>query len=462
MSEPNIKVLNACIELALNLECDRYFDHPYCIPFLNYISLWPVSLPIKTIIVGQNPYPEDVYPQYGCALAYDEAKRSIPTASVRVLAEDLYHYKGIYKRDTIRCFRDLWMMLDEGILAINETVFTRLLPKDQSTNIGPMREAEFQIRALQVLIAQSYAMGQQKIECVAMGVSAKMASSILREWCPNDLISFKLVSCSNPAAFASQLRDRESQTITLKNDTVSKILAGIVDKYLNMAPKQDKVDKRYEQNKASLETNTKDVVSAAQAVRTEYASFAERLRGITAVPEAKAAIEDLSDSLTSLVKAIDRNATALSAQTLSFIMFAQTAQQKGFKTDSNYNQSISGKSMLSTPPSQPVPIATPARRVVKRSTTTGSASQSKPQSIAEENEDSPEAKTTVPIVETPPTPEIAPARRRVVKRSSSMAPSVAESEYTSVGDDKKASNVATGINKKIDIAEGIHMKSFAM
>jgi uracil DNA glycosylase len=460
MDEPNSRVLKACIELAINLECDKYLDHGYCIPFIRYLSLFPYSLPIKTILVGQNPYPQEIYPEYGSALAYDESKVYQPPASVRVLAEDLYNYAEIPKDDTIRCFRDSWMLATEGIIAINETVFSRLTSNERKTNMGPMKEAEFQVRMLEVMIAESYAMGQQKIDCVAMGMSAQMMCSLLREWCPNDLVKFKLVSCSNPAAFAPQLRDRESQTITLRKDTASKILAGVVNTYVNMPPKYNKVDARLKQNEDSLRKSTDDVVSTGRAVTAEYSSFAARLQKVSAIPEAKAAIEDLDDAMGNLVKAIDRNATATSAQTLTFIMFANSIKQNSSKPESVGGTSTSGRSIANLPVPTPAAPRAPVRRTIRPNPNrVATAPEIKSETIDEE---------PITAVEAPVTPlelPVAPSasgRRRVVRRASSRAPSVADSEYTTVGGSTEITQGSGQSTDKISVIEKVHMNSFAM
>jgi hypothetical protein len=463
MSQPNARVQQACMELALNLGCDKYIDHQYCIPFLNYISLWPYSLPIKTIIVGQNPYPQDIYPDYGSALAYDDSRVTRPPGSVRVLAEALYNYAEIPRDDTVNCFRDLWMLLEHGVLAINETVFSRLLPESQKTNSGPMVEAELQCRALQVLISESFAMGQEKIECAAMGISAQMASSLTRESCPNDVVSFKLVSSSNPAAFVSQLRDRESQSITLKNDSVTKILAGIVDIYVNMPPKQDnREDKRYTQNAEALKSAADDVVVTNRSVRAEYSSFVERLKGVNALPEAKATIDDLADALGSLVTAMDRNSTAISSHTISYIMFANAARQFASKNES-VATSVSGRSTATPLPHAPSTSSAPAgrgptRRVVRPgSGNAAAAPPSEPQPTIKEEPDT----LDVPK-QTEAPPSISPVRRRrVVRGSASRAPSIADTEYTTVDDNKSTMDKPLP-GAKITPIEKVHMNSFSM
>lgn len=130
----------ACLRLIKEMDCERHSNHPYCGPFIRYVMQWPHSLPIKTIIIGQNPYPGDIFPNLGAALAYDENKvRSVPP-SIRVLAEDLFNYNETPKTDTINAFKDSWKMLDIGVLMINETVFHKISGVQLRPNTGGHRD----------------------------------------------------------------------------------------------------------------------------------------------------------------------------------------------------------------------------------------------------------------------------------------------------------------------------------
>ena len=71
------------------------------------------------------------------------------------------------------------------------------------------------MRALQVLVAKSYFAGQTKITCLGMGIPAVETTSVFKQWCPKDLISTCIFTCSNPVAIARNIGDLPSQDNTI-------------------------------------------------------------------------------------------------------------------------------------------------------------------------------------------------------------------------------------------------------
>lgn len=458
MKQENLNVKRACEQLILNLDCNRFHESPYYAPFINYLETWPYSLPIKTILIGQNPYPQSIYPEYGAALSYDESKVKKPPGSVVVIAEDLFNYDDTPKQDTINCFRDLWTMSDAGIIAINETVFSKIVESEKSSNLRPTKEAEYQIRALQTLIAESYFMGQKTIECIAMGMSAAMMSSLLRGWCPNDLISLKIVTCTNPAAFARNLRDCQSQPITIGNNIVSKILSSIVRQYVAMPPRRDV--NRAQQNEESLRKTTSELVTSSSALRGEYSSFAERLKKVVALPEAKSTLEDLSDALTNLIASTDRHALAVNAQTTSFLMTVNAAKAqvwgKPGGPSSNQGQVTTAVVSPQLPILPPPILSTPTRRRVVRRTTSEISATPIESIKEEESETASQAPIASPLAART---GFTGTRRRVARRVS-QALSAPDTEYTNV--ESIASENPKPLSKEeIGPVEKVHMRSIA-
>jgi uracil DNA glycosylase len=94
-------VMFACTRLLERTEIADNLDLPYALPYMNYVLSWPDNLPIKLIIIGQNPYNKDIYPYMGAALSYDPAVLSAPPKSVLSLAEDLYESNSIPMHQTI-------------------------------------------------------------------------------------------------------------------------------------------------------------------------------------------------------------------------------------------------------------------------------------------------------------------------------------------------------------------------
>jgi uracil DNA glycosylase len=453
------------MDLLINIGCDELIHLPYCIPFIKYVSTWEHALPINTIIIGQNPYPRDIYHEYGAALSYDESKIPYAPASVRVIAQDLFNYDGTSKQDTIECLRNLWALSDDGVLAINETVFATLMGEDKETHLRGGFESECQVRALQVLISESYFMGQHVIECIGMGKSASKMTSVLRGWSPADLITLRIVSCSNPAALAYTMRDLPSQSITLGNSTASRILSAVVKRYKNMSDKRHA--RRIQQNEDALKAASDQVVSAAGAMRTEYASFADRLRKAKVMPEAKATIDDLIDALTSSVTVLDRHTNAVGAYTIAMALCCKsvaTGNQHGkAASDTSMRSGAASPNPLPPPQTATYPF-TPKKRPVRKSAGGGAATSSPlvvpPESIAEESVAETQRETEIPRTGTPASTTMKRPVRRVIRKSTGPA-SVAGTEYTAAESSISEAIVPTEYGSEVGLIQKVHMRSIA-
>ncbi|RKF96028.1 hypothetical protein GcM1_025001, partial [Golovinomyces cichoracearum] len=110
-------------------------------------------------------------------------------SAVLLFPEDLFNTLEVPEQDTIDCFHDLWHMAYRGVIAINETVFSRIIYTGKNLNLRPTREAGFQIRALQVLISESYFMGQEPYTCVGLGIKDTMMANTIRHWSQNEILS---------------------------------------------------------------------------------------------------------------------------------------------------------------------------------------------------------------------------------------------------------------------------------
>lgn len=428
----------ACLRLIKEMDCERHSNHPYCGPFIRYVMQWPHSLPIKTIIIGQNPYPGDIFPNLGAALAYDENKvRSVPP-SIRVLAEDLFNYNETPKTDTINAFKDSWKMLDIGVLMINETVFHKISGVQLRPNTGGHREMEAQIRAIQYLLMEGFRMGQESVTLIGMGIGASMMTSILRPWCPSDLMSARVMTCSNPAAFSSLLSDSSSHSVTLGKSHISKVLSAIVKSCAEMPPKSNAVEKRRQQNIDTFNKATNILKEAGVGEINELRSFRDRMLQADPTKPFKATMEDYCDSLGSQIKAIERRNNALDTQSAAFLMLLNS-MEKDFNKQSQNSSAPAQQSTSLDVPSTP----TPRRRVVRRSTSGVSPSV---EPIIED--------TASEIVEAASVSK-APSRSR---RRVTRAPSVAGTEYSVTSN---ADNDNSNVNYDIEMSEKTYMSSFA-
>lgn len=423
----------ACIKLLQSVNCERYYDHPFCRPFMRYVMQWPYSLPIKTIIIGQNPYPGDIFPEIGSALAYDESKVKTIPASVRVLAEDLFNYDETPREQTIECFKDSWRLLEHGVLMINESVFHRITKDLDRPNTGILREMEAQVIAIQTLLSIGLEMGQASITMIGMGMGASMMTSILRPWCPSDLISARVMTCANPAAYSSLLSDSSSQLITLGKSHISKVLSGIVKSHSEMGPKVSNAEKRRQQGADTLKNALKEVKESALVENNERRSFKDRLQRLDVSSMPKGDKEELMLSIDAHIKATDRSTNAISVHSTAMLSlmdmltkdFGKNASQQSNTTPQQSAHQSQQLNVPATPPSGS------RRRVVRRSTSTpqvpsipeDTVDNSVNESIAESVT---EAASDVVSTQSLAKP-VSRSRRRVVR-----TPSVAGSDYTVV------------------------------
>jgi uracil DNA glycosylase len=129
----------ACLRLLERTDIVNNLHLPYATAYINHVMLWADNLPIKLIVIGQNPFDLDIYPYMGAALSYNSEVCLGPPKSVRSLAEDLYDNNSVPMDQTVRCIRDSWYLLSHGTLMINETIFSLIYPELKS-NYRPIME----------------------------------------------------------------------------------------------------------------------------------------------------------------------------------------------------------------------------------------------------------------------------------------------------------------------------------
>jgi hypothetical protein len=436
-----LHVRNACARLIYELGIETNKNHPYFAPYTNYVMSWCNHLPINTIIIGQNPYPQDIYPEYGAAFAYDQIKSHCPQ-SVYVLAKDLENYNSTDFQVSTECFRDSWKLLDLGVILINETVYDKISIDKKNTR--GIREMEAQCRALQILITESYLLGQTTITCVGMGIPATSMTSVIRSWCPKDLIKMKILTCKNPAT--RDIGDMPSHQITIGKTAVSKVLSDIVKSYTEMAPQRSTAqEKRRQENVKALEDSAKNMSVTAGQYEGELESFEDRLHRLKGGGSDASTIDEIIQTSGALRRAIavHKNAVMTHSITLSMVVDAIGQAQK--VQDTNKNQTVS--------PISTVPIAnrpSGARRRVSRTSS------------------SPQVESVPEMIEPPPEPKLQPEQRpelltpspapsRARRRVPSYTTSNADTEYTIVSQTPLDSDGPSDMSQ----VESVFVKIFA-
>ena len=436
----NQNVYNACIRLLYELDLLSNISNPYALPYANYVMSWPQYIPINTIIIGQNPYPQHIYPEYGAAFAYDPQKVPFPPKTVQVLAHDVHNYDDTDFSIAIECFRDSWRLLDAGIVFINETVFDKL--KGYKSNTRAIKEMESQLRALQTLIAESYFVGQETITCIGMGIPAAEMTSILRSWYPKDLFRIKVITCRNPAA--RDIGDLPSHEITIGKTAVSKILSAIVKRYSNMPPlKISQIDKRKQQNVKMFKDSTNVVSTTADIYANELQSFEDRFRAAQESTDENISAQDIIRSSGNLKKATEKHTNAIAAHSMALLMLIESLPKPQDGNGSiKSGQDIPIVASSSMTPQRP-------RRGPRRVSALGNSTESI-SAVPETPEPEDIVSTTRPTTASVTTSR---ARRRAVKEPS-YAESNTPTEYTT------DTPLNSTLHEDVSAAESVSMKCF--
>lgn len=298
-------VCRAVVCMLQRIRHERFEHHPYHAPFLNYTATWINCLPLKTIIIGQNPYPQDVYPTRGAALSFSP-RHDVPV-SVQNIAKDLHHTNGVAPEDTVECFMNLWELIDSGVLAINRSIFGSIC-KDSSGN-DASREMEEQTVVIQEMMKATVKMqGPSSFTCIAMGNQAHAMAVSLKSWANGTTIKIKVIKSLNPAA--RRRRDTGSQQDTLDSAAASKALSGLVNEYMsqrrNMAGPSDPTRERsvakleeFQKSNAVLENSFGDLMRECESLSSRLLA----LRSSNAsgepvsVDDAALSLESFRDSL---------------------------------------------------------------------------------------------------------------------------------------------------------------------
>lgn len=437
----------ACAKLLEQIGVAENTHLPYAIPYMNYVLSWPSNLPIKLIVIGQNPYERDIYPSMGAALSYDPNICTVPPKSIRSLAEDLYESNSIPMHETVQCIRDSWHLLSHGTLMINETVFASIYPEMKS-NYRPIMEMEAQCIVLQALISASYFMGQKEFIILAMGERAALMADQMKKWCPSDIIKMKVVACRNPAARTDG--DMLSRAFTLKHSGASKILASEVRWYHSMPPKESFAAKRLQQSEKALKESLETVIVSKNTTKTELTELMNRLK----LPIDDGNKAGLEDAMVSARKAIVAYTNSIKANQMSFIQYVNSAKAS---IPATKDASDSGSTATHKDVSKLASRAPPRKKTVMQEETVEQSASSVPDIKKELDE-------TTPIPPVVKTPKTARAKKMITEDvgpsiPQSTAPSIAQSEATaapSTGTSKVKRSI-----KSVNDEESIHMSSFA-
>lgn len=224
-------------------------DDPYIEPYCNYVSMWPRSLPLKCIVIGQDPYPRDIFSTISAAMSYDtdrcikEMRMSVPP-TVSILANDLYVNAGVDKELTIQCIKDGWKLASMGILLVNHTVLRR-------SSVDDWRHSILQIELIVRLLRETEKYGRSKVTIFAMGNRSEAALNEISSTFKSKIVTISSCKVMHPASLSRRFDDFNDANCHMNNPTFSKkfselICNQVAYKYV-MAPREsaDEVKKRH-------------------------------------------------------------------------------------------------------------------------------------------------------------------------------------------------------------------------
>lgn len=93
------------MRLLIKVEIENSKGHPCAIPFTDYVFSWCHKLPTHTVVMGQNPYRNGIYAEFGSAFSYDESKSTRIPRTVVDMARDLFNSESSEMLEAIQLFQ---------------------------------------------------------------------------------------------------------------------------------------------------------------------------------------------------------------------------------------------------------------------------------------------------------------------------------------------------------------------
>lgn len=219
----NYTTTEACYGLIDEVRETASPDDPYLEPYCRYVSMWPTSVPLKCIVIGQDPYPNDIFSHTSAAMSYDDnkcsevMKRAVPP-TVAVLANDLYVNAGVEKSITIQCVKDGWRLASKGVLLVNNIVLGKWSEFDWRNSIR-------QIAVLVRLLHETEKYGKDKVTIFAMGNSAEKTLNEITSTFKSSVIGIIRQRVAHPASLSYRYTNLNDPTCHMESETFSKRFA---------------------------------------------------------------------------------------------------------------------------------------------------------------------------------------------------------------------------------------------
>lgn len=223
----------SCIWLLNALNAHKFTQDPYTLPFSTYVLSWHKAVPLTCIIMGQSPYPNNIFPPIAAAMSFDEdlclecpnIQKKVPP-TVEILANDLYLNAGMDKDSTIQIIKNGWMLVEGGILLVNECAFYN------SNHPLGYKESINQCNVLLRLLYETEKYGKRTVEIYAMGESGERMGSDLCSWYKSDKVKLTKRKATHPAALSRRFTDFSHTDCHMGVQSFSKGLAKHLSNYV--------------------------------------------------------------------------------------------------------------------------------------------------------------------------------------------------------------------------------------
>lgn len=235
-------IYESCIWLLDKLRVQEFESRPYTLPFCAYVLSWHKAIPLKCIIMGQSPYPDNVYPPIAAAMSFStelglmQMKKNKKTGrpgyadgvppTVEVFANDMYINAGMRKEDTTNILKNGWALIEFGIILINEAVFTDFSSPEYYD------ESSDQVRVIIQMLKETEKHGKRTVDIYALGEAGQRMASDLCSWYKSPIIRLSKHSATHPAALSRRFEDLNHPDCHMATPSLSKSLAKHFSNYV--------------------------------------------------------------------------------------------------------------------------------------------------------------------------------------------------------------------------------------
>lgn len=246
-------IQDASIWLLSKLRVFEHESNPYTLPFCSYVLSWYRAIPLRCIIMGQSPYPDNVYPPIAAAMSFSTELGLLQMAknkrikrpgynngippTVEVFANDMFINAGMKKEDTVNILKNGWALIEFGILLVNEGVYMK------SNDPEYYDESSDQNRMIIKMLRETEKHGKRTVDVYGLGEAGQRMASNLCSWYKSSTVKLSKHTTTHPAALSRRFDDLNHPDCHMNTPTFSKSLVKYFSNHVafshTMAKKSD-------------------------------------------------------------------------------------------------------------------------------------------------------------------------------------------------------------------------------